>query len=65
MVPSLRGLAPTKAPAQSPAGAGVLGVDANALHAAFDGDARAVLIGPRLGRGHRLCRCERRAGPLV
>ncbi len=43
--PNLRGFAPTKAPHNDAAGSAILGADANALHKAFGGDERAVLIG--------------------
>jgi pimeloyl-ACP methyl ester carboxylesterase len=43
--PNLRGFAPTQAPMNGPAGADILGSDANALHQALGGDERAVIIG--------------------
>lgn len=45
VAPFSRGYAPTSVPADGRYQAGVLGVDANALHEALDGDGRAVLVG--------------------
>lgn len=45
VAPYMRGYAPTEVPADGRYQSGVLGVDANALHAALGGDERAVLIG--------------------
>ncbi len=45
IAPFNRGYAPTSIPADGRFQAGVLGVDANELHAALGGDGRAVLIG--------------------
>lgn len=45
VAPALRGFAPTTAPPEGPAGAAVLGADANALHAALGGTEKAILIG--------------------
>lgn len=45
VAPFQRGYAPTAVPADGLYQSGVLGVDANALHAALGGDDRAVIIG--------------------
>lgn len=45
VAPYQRGYAPTAVPADGLYQSGVLGVDANALHAALDADERAVIIG--------------------
>lgn len=45
VAPFQRGYAPTALPADGLYQSGVLGVDANALHAALGGDERAVIIG--------------------
>ncbi len=45
VAPFMRGYAPTEVPADGRYQTGVLGADANALHAAVGGDERAVIIG--------------------
>jgi pimeloyl-ACP methyl ester carboxylesterase len=45
VAPYLRGYAPTEVCISTPPGPQALGRDANALHQALDGDARAILIG--------------------
>ncbi len=55
VAPFQRGYAPTEVPADGRYQTGVLGLDANALHEALGGDARAVIIGHDWGAPATYC----------